>query len=132
MSPKEAQARLETILEEVEDNSPDDWASNMAGEGLDMLYTMIGSPGFGKDSGAVDDAVAAMTEDAAARKRTQDRIRSRQKPVDTESVVVEIEGILNGLLKSPDQPQGLDNEGLKEILTQILKHLDQGFVGEPT
>jgi len=48
MNPTQAQARLEEILTEIEDSSADDWSSKMAGEGLDMLYTMIGSPGFGK------------------------------------------------------------------------------------
>ena len=48
MNPPQAQARLEEILTEIEDSSADDWSSKMAGEGLDMLYTMIGSPGFGK------------------------------------------------------------------------------------
>ena len=50
-----------------------------------------------------------------------------EQPIDTEPAVQQIEGILKDLLD-----QGLDNEGLKKILTQILKHLDQGFVGEPT
>jgi hypothetical protein len=80
-------------------------------------------------------ARALTSEDEAARKRTQDRIgagmpapiRSRQKPMDTEPAVQQIEGILKDLLD-----QGLDNEGLKKILTQIIHDIDKGFVGEPT
>ena len=50
MSPKEAEASLEAILTEIEDSSADDWSSKKAGEALDMLYTMIGSPGFGRNA----------------------------------------------------------------------------------
>jgi len=49
-----------------------------------------------------------------------------EQPIDTETAVQQIEGILKDLLN-----QGLDNEGLKGILTQIIADIDKGFVGEP-
>jgi len=50
-----------------------------------------------------------------------------EQPIDTEAAVNQIETVLNDLLD-----QGLDNEGLKKILTQIIHDIDKGFVGEPT
>jgi hypothetical protein len=50
-----------------------------------------------------------------------------EQSIDTEPAVQQIEGILKDLLN-----QGLDNEGLKGILTQIIHDIDKGFVGEPT
>lgn len=50
-----------------------------------------------------------------------------QEAMDTESVVQQIEAILNEL-----SSQGLDNEGLKKILSQIIHDIDKGFVGERT
>ena len=50
-----------------------------------------------------------------------------QEAMDTESVVQQIESILNEL-----SSQGLDNEGLKKILSQIIHDIDKGFVGERT
>ena len=52
---------------------------------------------------------------------------SPQEAMDTESVVQQIEAILNEL-----SSQGLDNEGLKKILSQIIHDIDKGFVGERT
>ena len=39
----------------------------------------------------------------------------------------EIEGILNKLWDA-----GVDNNGLKALLNNIIKDIDDGFVGEPT
>ena len=50
-----------------------------------------------------------------------------QEAMDTELVVQQIEAILNEL-----SSQGLDNEGLKKILSQIIHDIDKGFVGERT
>ena len=50
-----------------------------------------------------------------------------QEAMDTESVVQQIEAILNEL-----SSQGLDNEELKKILSQIIHDIDKGFVGERT
>ena len=50
-----------------------------------------------------------------------------EQPIDTEPAVQQIEGVLKDL-----SDQGLDNEGLKKILTQIIHDIDKGFVGEPT
>ncbi len=50
-----------------------------------------------------------------------------EQPIDTEPAVQQIETVLKDL-----SDQGLDNEGLKKILTQIIHDIDKGFVGEPT
>ena len=49
-----------------------------------------------------------------------------EQPIDTETAVNQIETVLKDL-----SDQGLDNEGLKKILTQIIHDIDKGFVGEP-
>jgi len=46
---------------------------------------------------------------------------------DVESASQEIEGILNKLWDV-----GVDNNGLKALLNNIIKDIDSGFVGEPT
>ena len=46
---------------------------------------------------------------------------------DVVSASQEIEGILNQLWNA-----GVDNDGLKALLNNIIKDIDRGFVGEPT
>jgi hypothetical protein len=46
---------------------------------------------------------------------------------DVASASQEIEGILNQLWDA-----GVDNDGLKALLNNIIRDIDSGFIGEPT
>ena len=104
--------RLENLMMDLQDEG-----SSLVG----VLETIIDQ--IKKDEGLQEQEVspwqklASMLQEAGA----------LQEAMDTESVVQQIEAILNEL-----SSQGLDNEGLKKILNQIIHDIDKGFVGERT